>query len=82
MGGDEFLLILLDTDIKSACILNERLCKSIDELNIQTGTEAKLGISIGLVQWQPGMSRKQWLEQADDILYQAKKNGRAQVAVN
>ncbi len=81
MGGDEFLLILPDTDIKAACSLNERLCLAIDELNIQAGN-MKLGISIGLVQWQPDMSKKQWLEQADDILYQAKRNGRAQVAVN
>lgn len=81
MGGDEFLLVLPDTEIKAACSLNERLCRAIDDLNIQAGS-TKLGISIGLVQWKPGMTRNQWLEQTDDILYQAKKNGRTQVAVN
>lgn len=81
MGGDEFLLVLPDTDIKSACKLNERLCMAIDELDILAG-ETKLGVSIGLTQWHPGVSKDKWLEQADNALYQAKKSGRAQVAVN
>ena len=81
MGGDEFLLILPDTDITAARNLGERLCRAVESLDINTG-QAKLGVSIGLCQWQPGMNRSEWLERADDILYQAKKNGRSQVAVN
>lgn len=81
MGGDEFLLILPDTDMKAARNLAERLCAAVAGLNIQTSA-GELAISIGLSEWQPGMSRNQWLEKADDILYQAKANGRAQVAVN
>jgi diguanylate cyclase (GGDEF)-like protein len=81
MGGDEFLLILPDTDMTAARNLGERLCRAVEFLDITAG-QAKLGISIGLAQWQPGMSKSQWLEQADDILYQAKKNGRSQVAVH
>ena len=81
MGGDEFLLVLPDTDMAAARHLAERLCRAVDALDIRCNGD-KLGISIGLAQWQPGMSRDQWLEQADDLLYQAKKNGRAQVAVH
>lgn len=81
MGGDEFLLILPDTDMAAARNLGERLCRAVEGLDINVGS-AKLGVSIGLSQWQPEMSRTQWLERADDILYQAKKNGRSQVAVN
>ncbi len=81
MGGDEFLLILPNTDMAAARNLGERLCRAVEYLDITAG-QAKLGISIGLAQWRPEISKHQWLEQADDILYQAKKNGRSQVAVH
>jgi len=79
MGGDELLLVLADTNLHAARFLGERLCRAVSDLDIKAGTE-KLGISIGLAQLQQGMSKKQWLEKADDVLYQAKKAGRNQVA--
>jgi diguanylate cyclase (GGDEF) domain len=81
MGGDEFLLVLPDTGIREAMILAERLCLAVDRLNIGT-RDGKLAVSIGLSAWQPDMTISSWLEQADDILYQAKAGGGAQVAVN
>ena len=56
MGGDEFLLILPDTDMTAARNLGERLCRSWKSLDINAG-QAKLSVSIGLCQWQPEMSR-------------------------
>lgn len=79
MGGDELLLVLADTNLEDARLLAERLCRAVTKLDIHAG-QATLGISIGLCQWQPGMKEKEWLEQADDALYQAKKSGRNQVA--
>ncbi len=79
MGGDELLLVLPDTDLNDARLLADRLCRAVAELEIHAG-HAMLGISIGLSQWQRGMEKKEWLEQADDTLYQAKKSGRNQVA--
>ncbi len=81
MGGDEFLLILPNTDMVAARNLGERLCRAVEHLDITAG-QTKLGISIGLAGWQPELSKHQWLEQADDILYQAKKDGRSRVAVH
>jgi len=81
MGGDEFLLVLPDTDMAAARNLGERLCRAVEGLGINVG-ESKLGVSIGLSQWQPDMNRTQWMERADDILYQAKENGRSQVAIH
>jgi diguanylate cyclase (GGDEF)-like protein len=81
MGGDEFLLVLPDTSLQDARFLAERLCQAVEELNIVTEA-GRLAVSIGLTEWSTGMDINQWLERTDDILYQAKANGRAQVAVN
>jgi diguanylate cyclase (GGDEF)-like protein len=81
MGGDEFLLVLPDTTMVDARFLAERLCQAVEDLNIVTDT-GRLAVSIGLSEWKTGMDLTTWLERADDILYQAKANGRAQVAVN
>lgn len=81
MGGDEFLLVLPDTSIDDARYLAERLCQEVEDLDVVTEA-GRLAISIGLSEWSATMDLGGWLERADDILYQAKANGRAQVAVN
>ena len=81
MGGDEFLLILDNTDLGNARILAERLCAAVDELNTWANERTKLGVSIGLTQLKQEESLKQWLERTDDILYHAKAEGRSRVAV-
>ena len=60
MGGDEFLLILPDTDMPAACHLAERLCRVVAELGVVTAS-GQLGVSIGLAEWQPGLSVSAWL---------------------
>ncbi len=62
-------------------MLAERLCKAIDDLAIYSAPGQKLGVSIGLSQWQPDMTIEQWLQSTDELLYQAKDNGRSQVCL-
>jgi diguanylate cyclase (GGDEF)-like protein len=81
MGGDEFLLVLDNTDKINAQVLAERLCLAIDRLNVRADKKVKLGVSIGLAQLRKSETLSQWLERADDILYHAKANGRSRVAV-
>lgn len=40
----------------------------------------QITVSIGVAQYQPDMSARLWVQQADMALYQAKENGRNQVA--
>jgi diguanylate cyclase (GGDEF)-like protein len=81
MGGDEFVLILDNTDKENALILAERLCKAIDSLDIWADVTTKLGISIGLAQLEAQENLRAWMDRADDILYHAKAEGRSRVAV-
>ncbi|MFA6497978.1 MAG: GGDEF domain-containing protein [Desulfurivibrionaceae bacterium] len=81
MGGDEFVLVLPDTALEPARMLAERLCAAVDGLELNAGDGSKLGVSIGLVQWNPEMSKDEWLQRADEVLYQAKKSGRCRVCV-
>ena len=73
------MLILPHTDIDCAGILAERLCRAVDNLNVYSSDDLKLGVSIGLSQWQPGMTKEEWLEKVDGLLYKAKGLGRNQV---
>lgn len=81
MGGDEFLAVLDDTGVENARFLAERLCSAVDELEIYADENIKLGVSIGLAELRSDESLSQWLERADDILYHAKAQGRARVAI-
>jgi diguanylate cyclase (GGDEF)-like protein len=82
MGGDEFLLVLPDTTLESAQILTSRICAAVGQLDINSGNGHKLGISIGLAEWNSEMSQDEWMQRADETLYQAKSNGRNQVCVD
>ena len=81
MGGDEFLLVLDSTDLRSGRILAERLCQAVNDLDIRADEGSKLGISIGMTELRRGETLKQWMERTDDILYHAKAEGRSRVAV-
>lgn len=71
-GGEEFLLTLPETNLDGARIVAER---------IRAGLSSELGItvSIGLAQFQAGISRDELVMAADTALYRAKQNGRNRV---
>lgn len=82
LGGDEFLLVMDDTDQKNGRILAERLCQAVDDMGIWSDANTKLGVSIGLTQWRREESLEEWMERADDILYNAKAAGRSRVSIS
>lgn len=79
IGGDEFMMIMPDTTIAAAEVLANRLCQTINQLDLPGAGPGVLGISIGLVEWQPGLDKKQWIQKADESLYRAKAEGRCRV---
>ncbi len=71
-GGEEFLLTLPSTDLEGAGILAERIREAI-------GIDLGITVSIGLVEFQPGISRDALVNAADQALYRAKEDGRNRV---
>lgn len=82
-GGEEFMLALPDTDTNQAAAIAERIRKIAAETDIDTEQGAlHITVSIGVASLTP---RHQLLEQilneADNMLYRAKDNGRDCVVV-
>lgn len=80
-GGEEFVVVLNNTDLRGAEITAERVRTAIAELDIEQGNQTlKVTTSIGITQWAQGMHVKALFEQADKALYLAKQQGRNRVA--
>lgn len=83
-GGEEFIALLPNTTLDDTVTLANRLCKKIEnhQVNIQDKFFFHFTVSIGVSQLQPQQNDLNVLiKNADIALYQAKKNGRNQVAV-
>ena len=81
MGGDEFILVLPETDLLAANQLAQRITEAIDRLEIYSSPAEKLGVSIGLAEWKPGQNKEDWMQKADELLYQAKNSGRGRTCM-
>ncbi len=75
IGGDEFAIMLPSADVEVGARIAERL-RSLFTRNQVFGTT----LSIGVAQWKPGLTAKQFIEMADRALYQAKARGKNTVA--
>ena len=77
-GGDEFALILPHTDLTGARACAERIMKKVNLLTIPADDEGaiKCSISIGIADYEPGLSAQDLVRRADEKLYLAKRSGK------
>ena len=76
-GGEEFTLILSNTNAKSAQLVAERLRKAAASLHCNDGSRTfGFTISLGVAQLEIGENDLALFDRADQALYQAKKSGR------
>jgi diguanylate cyclase len=76
-GGEEFCLLLPDTDTRDAEILAERLRQLVAAEVLHQEHDIRGSISLGVAQLTAEMGTyNAWLDQADKALYQAKQRGR------
>ncbi len=80
-GGEEFVVILNETDLPGALVIAERIRESIEARNIELSSSEslQLTVSIGATSMKPSDSRDSIFQRADKALYQAKDNGKNQV---
>jgi len=85
IGGEEFVLLLPALQIQAARLLAEQLRQRVQQLRtpIHPGatTELQVTVSIGLTTLQRGETGAQFVERADQALYQSKSNGRDRITV-
>lgn len=82
LGGEEFAVVFPDTELDGAVTASSRLLNIIRSTKIQVD-DAQIGItaSIGLAVASPEVPNgPAMLKRADELLYQAKNNGRDQLA--
>ncbi|MCX7102167.1 MAG: GGDEF domain-containing protein [Methylobacter sp.] len=81
-GGEEFVILLSDTNAIVAEMLAERIRSSIESHTIAYGMETiKITASLGVSTLQAGDTLESFVKKADDAMYKAKNNGRNQVAL-
>ncbi|WP_152486763.1 diguanylate cyclase [Halopseudomonas pelagia] len=79
-GGEEFVVLLTQTDDAAAMALLERLRQEVSKLALQQGAESfGLRVSVGLATWQAGDQLDSLFKRADQALYAAKSSGRNRV---
>ena len=80
MGGEEFLLVLPETELAPAAQHAERLRISIAQQPIHhEGERINVTVSMGVAQWLPPESGQGLVMRADHLLYAAKDAGRNRV---
>ncbi|MFW6158297.1 MAG: diguanylate cyclase [Planctomycetota bacterium] len=75
-GGDEFCVLLIDTNGENRAAMAERICAAVEKLPGPVPT-----VSIGATAYEPGVTRDALFRAADEALYEAKSRGRNTVAV-
>lgn len=79
LGGDEFLVLLPEADLREAARVGGRIFNSIARLPVQDVT---VSMSAGVAQWRPDYTTPEdYLRAVDQALYQAKRAGGHQIAV-
>jgi diguanylate cyclase (GGDEF)-like protein len=82
LGGEEFALLLPETDLSGAAAGAERLCNSLAQLRIWVGEgrEVSVTASFGVAELTEEQTWNGLLRAADAALYRAKEQGKNRVA--
>jgi diguanylate cyclase (GGDEF)-like protein len=80
LGGDEFSLVLPDTEANDAINLAARITALLSERQAES-SQTRVSLSFGIVQMNPNETMDEALRRADQALYEAKRQGRSRAVV-
>jgi diguanylate cyclase (GGDEF)-like protein len=79
IGGDEFVVLLPETEVTGAWVLAEKIRIGVAELAV-AGTEARTSLSVGVVAYpDDGRSSDDLMISADQAMYASKRSGKNRV---
>jgi len=82
-GGEEFFIILSNSNEQQAMGIGERFRKDIEETRFQCSEEIiRVTVSIGVACYVAGESQESWIERVDRAMYQAKQAGRNRIVAD
>jgi diguanylate cyclase (GGDEF)-like protein len=80
-GGEEFIILFRDADIKAVSFVAERVRSAVENKQIHS-LKRNITISIGLAIRLPDESQSSLIKRADNALFEAKHNGRNQMVLS
>lgn len=81
-GGEEFLLLLPDTGVDGAHVLAEKLRCAVQAQSFTSDVGSfEVTMTFGVALWSTGSSIAGCIREADDALYEGKRQGRNRVVV-
>jgi len=77
VGGEEFIVLLLETTVEESKLVAEKIRKKVSQLNILNAQQ--ITISLGLTEIQSTDTEKLLYKRVDSLLYDSKNNGKNRV---
>jgi diguanylate cyclase (GGDEF)-like protein len=80
-GGDEFLIILADTDLQGSEVVAGRIAKSVEDWNHGGHLQGfELSLSLGAAEWTPECTLDSALDKADQNMYSTKDRNKKAIS--
>ncbi len=81
-GGEEFLVVLPDTNLEGACVVAEKLRLAVSSIPMKIPDQdlpISLSVTIGVAECAPDISVDECVKVADEAMYVGKRGGRDRV---
>lgn len=82
-GGEEFVVLLPETDLQGAAVVAEEIRKAVEKASVQIENNTiKFTISLGVseINFEKEQTIEEALNRADDAMYESKNSGRNRVS--